>query len=92
MILLAGDCTGSAYIFAPQDEDILSNTDHNSNIDTDISKIETNHNKDSIPRYELAFEVECGATVSLYICIYSVVGILICMYVLIGRISSRSSS
>jgi len=44
LIILAGDCTGSAYIFSP------------------INKNNCNKQSD-IPEYELAFEVECGATV-----------------------------
>jgi len=47
LILLAGDCTGSAYVFAPRLED--------TNIEEVIDI--------TIPNYELAFEIQCGATV-----------------------------
>jgi hypothetical protein len=52
LILLAGDCTGSAYVFAPQRP---SGPDP----DPDSSPSPTN----TIPLYDLAFEIECGATV-----------------------------
>lgn len=42
---MAGDCTGSAYVFAPMESPQGNTADS------------------AIPRYELAFEVECGATV-----------------------------
>eukprot|EP00981_Chlorochromonas_danica_P013103 scaffold5806_cov171-Ochromonas_danica.AAC.1 len=45
LILLAGDCTGSAYLFAP------------------VHSKEEVRTSEGIPRYELAFEIECGATV-----------------------------
>jgi hypothetical protein len=46
MILLAGDCTGSAYLFAPSSNEKKQNKDD-----------------DTLPTYDLVFEVECGATV-----------------------------
>lgn len=48
MILLAGDCTGSAYIFAPQLDEKQSRTDKESR---------------TTSKYNLAFEIECGSTV-----------------------------
>lgn len=59
LILLAGDCTGSAYIFAPTA----------SERETDSREGGQGGGKHRLgyerhmPRYELAFEVECGATV-----------------------------
>jgi len=50
LILLAGDCTGSAYIFSPN-----INDEWNENMEKD--------DKYTFPKYELAFEIECGATV-----------------------------
>eukprot|EP01038_Epipyxis_sp_PR26KG_P014638 gene14638-19661_t len=47
LILLAGDCTGSAYIFAPSP----TTTESSDGV------------KEPIPQYELAYEIECGATV-----------------------------
>jgi hypothetical protein len=47
MILLAGDCTGSAYIFSPS----LSFINGDKTVGEDS--------------YQFAFEIECGATVSL---------------------------
>ena len=47
LILLAGDCTGSAYLFAPTPGG--------------TSMMKTG----ALPPYQLAFEVECGATVSI---------------------------
>jgi hypothetical protein len=49
LILLAGDCTGSAYVFAPRLDD--KNIEESTDIDI------------TIPNYELAFEIQCGATV-----------------------------
>lgn len=53
LILLAGDCTGSAYIFSP------CNSSYHDN----------NSMSENIPEYDLAFEVECGATVRVFLCI-----------------------
>jgi hypothetical protein len=55
MILLAGDCTGSAYIFTPSTETIGGT----GAIET--ADCGTEH---PLPQYDLAFEIECGATVS----------------------------
>lgn len=49
LILLAGDCTGSAYVFAPVSEDCPQACQQAAS--------------SSLPGYGLAFEVECGATV-----------------------------
>ena len=49
LILLAGDCTGSAYIFSPG----ATSREEYANV------VESG----GLPPYELAFEVECGATV-----------------------------
>jgi hypothetical protein len=58
LILLAGDCTGSAYVFAPSLRQERVECSNNVNGDECMT------NEDlSIPSYELAFEVECGATV-----------------------------
>lgn len=57
LILLAGDCTGSAYIFAPA---FSKPTEQNSeNVEDSIVQ----KNRTFLPSYELAFEVECGGTV-----------------------------
>jgi hypothetical protein len=65
LILLAGDCTGSAYVFAPRlTEEMKSNLESRS--------LRYNEGKESqadidivldVPNYELAFEIQCGATV-----------------------------
>jgi hypothetical protein len=52
LILLAGDCTGSAYIFAPKKVE-----------DESICREGRKGLCGMLPTYELAFEVECGATV-----------------------------
>ena len=49
LILLAGDCTGSAYIFSPGS--------------TSQEEYANVVGSGGLPPYELAFEVECGATV-----------------------------
>jgi hypothetical protein len=49
LILLAGDCTGSAYIFSPLKKDMAEEGEMSA--------------AGQLPDYELAFEVECGATV-----------------------------
>jgi len=46
LILLSGDCTGSAYIFAPRDGDSGGAS-----------------RGSSVPTYDMAFEIQCGATV-----------------------------
>lgn len=53
MILLAGDCTGSAYLFAPTTQ--LEGSS--------IKKNSLTHSDNILPSYDLVFEVECGATV-----------------------------
>ena len=61
MILLAGDCTGSAYLFAPsiqQQENSPTSSNRNVNDNT-----KTNSDDTTLPSYDLVFEVECGATV-----------------------------
>lgn len=47
LILIAGDCTGSAYVFTPRDSTSPSSSSESPDV----------------PRYDLAFEIECGATV-----------------------------
>lgn len=59
--MLAGDCTGSAYIFAPS-QPISERMKASSLSKTGVS--DKKPNPDLIPEYDLAFEVECGATVS----------------------------
>ena len=49
---MAGDCTGSAYIFSPSEEG-------SRNEERDVSVDDDN----SLLSYKLAFEIECGATV-----------------------------
>ena len=70
LILLAGDCTGSAYIFAPikscgdstySDSSSSSSSNRRSIINSSSHRL--NGFDNSVPTYELAFEVECGATV-----------------------------
>jgi len=56
MILLAGDCTGSAYIFTPRSQRHSDNDDNWSSPDTQRPVTKA-------PLYDLTFEVECGATV-----------------------------
>lgn len=64
MILLAGDCTGSAYLFAPQPPTTSSSPSSFADSTTEPNNNSNSNKKSSsIPRYELAFEVECGATV-----------------------------
>lgn len=63
--MLAGDCTGSAYVFAPRlTEEMKTNLESRS--------LRYNEGKESqadidtvldVPHYELAFEIQCGATV-----------------------------
>ncbi len=53
LILLAGDCTGSAYIFSPHD-----NTHRQGQ-----EQVPSVGEREALPEYELAFEVQCGATV-----------------------------
>jgi hypothetical protein len=48
LILLAGDCTGSAYVFSPVAGTPCADFDSS---------------RSTVPPYELAFEVQCGATV-----------------------------
>ena len=55
IILVAGDCTGSAYIFTPVQHKIGESTEKRQQ----FSFI----NSENQVAYELAFEVECGATV-----------------------------
>jgi hypothetical protein len=57
LILLAGDCTGSAYLFAPRSPSSTATSQHHHN--------NNNKSQQDIPSYELAFEIECGATVRL---------------------------
>lgn len=52
MILLAGDCTGSAYVFTPSLQMCPSD-----------DCLVADGGCGGIPSYDLAFEVECGATV-----------------------------
>ena len=59
LILLAGDCTGSAYIFAPTDRETGS---REAGIHAG-GKHKLKGCDRHMPTYELAFEVECGATV-----------------------------
>lgn len=54
LILLAGDCTGSAYVFTPVKRMNKSNKSDDSN---------SKNVDDNAATYELAFEIECGATV-----------------------------
>lgn len=54
MILLAGDCTGSAYLYTPRD----TSTTRNVRKADDI-----NQPQKHLPEYDLAFEIKCGATV-----------------------------
>ena len=65
LILLAGDCTGSAYVFAPR-----LTPEMKANLERINSKYsegeETQADLDSVmdvPNYELAFEIQCGSTV-----------------------------
>lgn len=65
MILLAGDCTGSAYIFVPSADNkiSLSNCKKYQIENDDNENLSRNCCNELFPKYELAFEVECGATV-----------------------------
>ena len=75
MILLAGDCTGSAYLFAPSSERLPAlheddhhehHREHDHNNHHDHVKSKSSQRKGmhrGIPAYELAFEVDCGSTV-----------------------------
>lgn len=57
LILLAGDCTGSAYIFTPRPPHANSPT-------TDLDDTSADGVRAAKePLYDLTFEVECGATV-----------------------------
>ena len=65
LILLAGDCTGSAYVFAPRLTSEMKanleriNSKHSEGEDTqaDLESVM------DVPNYELAFEIQCGSTV-----------------------------
>lgn len=60
LILLAGDCTGSAYVFAPVIENFPNK---NSEWTEGARDSATGSSGGALPGYGLAFEVECGATV-----------------------------
>ena len=77
LILLSGDCTGSAYIFAPTDM-LPANAINTANVSTDavsdgapaasttdstISPDPGPRSSSSVPPYEMVFEIQCGATV-----------------------------
>lgn len=68
LILLAGDCTGSAYIFSPRSvsghanqKTYGDNGDHAKASLTATAAADTNDS--TMASYQLAFEIECGATV-----------------------------
>ena len=67
MILLAGDCTGSAYVFAPRlTSEMKSNLESRRKRYNEGKEGQTDYELDSVldvPNYELAFEIQCGATV-----------------------------
>ena len=78
LILLSGDCTGSAYIFAPRNIAAASdaNTDTTAStttaVDDDGSPSPSSGSvisprpggvSSSVPPYEMVFEIQCGATV-----------------------------
>ena len=72
LILVAGDCTGSAYIFTPRSSShsvTTTQTTNAANTATD-SKSEgsaatgSSDRTRNEPMYDLAFEIECGATVA----------------------------
>ena len=79
LILLSGDCTGSAYIFAPTDM-LPANAINTASVSTDdaVDGAPTATTADStiipdpgpsprssssVPPYEMVFEIQCGATV-----------------------------
>lgn len=71
-ILLAGDCTGSAYIFSPKlqietpgiNQLPVENTSGINQLPVEIrSPTGRDVGNNTCPGYELAFEIECGATV-----------------------------
>jgi hypothetical protein len=60
IIMLAGDCTGSAYIFTPStNKQVDGGNDHSFSSPT----------SSLVPEYDLAFEVEVGATVRSFPCL-----------------------
>jgi len=74
MILIAGDCTGSAYIFAPKhwkrevqlEQSYHENNyirSHYSGVIASIALGESALDGVDVPSYELLFEIEVGATV-----------------------------
>ena len=70
LILVAGDCTGSAYIFTPRSSSDTNTHTVNAATPSTNSKSEGSTATGSAdrtrnePMYDLAFEIECGATVS----------------------------
>lgn len=54
LILLSGDCTGSAYIFAPRNGQEQPQKEQHHNVAMGSA---------SVPTYDMAFEIQCGATV-----------------------------
>ena len=64
LILLAGDCTGSAYVFAPRLTNTMKIDYENSNRLKEGKGPEGDSvSVADVPNYELAFEIQCGATV-----------------------------
>ena len=77
LILLSGDCTGSAYIFAPRnvvasDANVDTTASTTTAVDDDGSPGPSPGSvispgpggvSSSVPPYEMVFEIQCGATV-----------------------------
>ena len=60
LILLAGDCTGSAYVFAPRlTKAMKTNLENGKRYNDEQGE----GCSGDVPNYELAFEIQCGATV-----------------------------
>lgn len=67
MILVAGDCTGSAYLFAPKTASPTLVTPQTQALIQATTQGQAQGQSaevaSGVPQYELLYEIECGATV-----------------------------